>query len=1257
MTEQGKRLVEIARGLGRHQTGRLLAAAALRGLGAALLALVALLLLDRVLPDPALGGVGAWVRATGWGAVWLVPIVVFGVAVARRWPALRDLTESARRTEAESESLREQLVPALQVLSVREDRRTGYSTDLVDAFVDRTVDAVGAVRPAELGYNASVRRGAAWFGAGALAVAAILAVLRPAGFAEGLGRLTGARDWLGPRAAAMFTVSPGDVSLPRGEALDVSAEVAHAVIRKGHAEATLEWRDDAEAEWRPIALEAEAEQTREATRDVASAATFDHRFPRVNESFQYRFRHGNAASRIFDVRAMARPSLAIEEVRYRYPEYTGLPERVVQDGAGDLAAVKGTVARVLARSTNPVAEGLAEFGDSTSVALEAVDTEHVALEIPLVESGTYRLRITDELGLTNPNPLEYGIRVLSDEAPFVRLLEPGEDRDLPESMRIDLRYSAVDDYGVGRVTLVYELDRRPGEELRADLRPGSLGSREVTESFEWDLSPLDLLPGDTVSYWIEVRDNCEIDGPHTARTRSYVLRFPTLGEIFAEIEDQGQSSIDDLKDLADEAKKVEQKVEEISRETLKKGDSKWEDRQEVEQALESQQQLAEELKKIQDDIQENLERLAESEFMTDEAVQKMQQIQKLLDEVATTEMKEALEKLRAAMEEANPQRMQEQLADFQKSQDELMKQLDRVMENLKQFQMEEKLKAAVRQMEELAAQQERVNDELAQLDRGAEEETAEDSKQADSPDAGDEKAGEEKTGEEGPSPEEQAANEEAAGEEGANEEGKDADSEKSPADQKEQLADASDAEKSPEDSKSAESRSGSESEKQDGEQGESGEQSEESKSDADQSKLDQLAREEKSLSEEAKRLEQELKELAEMVQELRDSQDSQMMDGMSKQMNESQVPQTMEDMAESMEGGNQQDAKEQGEKALTELRQMLAQLSAGASMMQMRQMEISQAAINRAVRDLLSVSDDQELLAKMLGTIPRNTTSATRAFADEQYLLIRGAERVESMLEEVAKDTPLMESEIGRQLGEGLDSMRDAAYGLENGAVQMAHDDGQEAIDQVNAVVIALLRTVESMSQCSSGQPMPGGMQQLQELSQDQQRLNEALQKLRREGGQSLDHRLQAQLDQLAGEQKRIQEQLQQLLEDSQGGEGTLGRLDDVSKKLEDVARRLAEGDVSDELLRDQDWALTRLLDSQRSMRERDLGRERKSETGETLADLSSPDELPKSLEEKERDLREDLLKALDRRYPPKYEELIKQYFRSLSREGTTELP
>jgi len=1191
VTDPARRLTAATRRLGAHETSRRLAAAGLAGLGGALVLLGALVVLARFasLDAHASRGLLALAAAGFVAAVLLPAVLLFRAWLARRG-ALGDLEESARRTEAQVPALEDRLVPALQVLRVRDETRTGYSAQLVDATVESVVDEAEAVRPGTLPYNATFRRGARAAAAGATVAAAVAVALGPGNAWLALGEVASAAARIGPRPAPTFAVTPGDLSVPRGAPVRLAADVRNAVVSGGGVRGVLERRSGEGEVWTGIPLAGEPS----ADGDVATAR-FEHELPAVQESFRYRFRHGGATSEEFGVEAVTAPSLAIEEVRYRYPAYTGLPDRVVQDGSGDLAALRGTRAELVIRSTNEIGAGRLRWGSGEESPLAVEEGRRLRAVLEIRVEDTYVLTVRDALGLENPNPLEYRVRALPDEAPFIRLLEPGEDRDLDESMRETLRFSALDDYGLGPVELVWEVSRRTGDRQRVTIATPEGIRTELDARWTWDLAGLDLLPGDSVVYHLEVRDNNTLDGPSRSRTRDYVLRFPTLGEVFAEIDEEQGSSVDELTDVVDEARRIEAKVEEVSREMLKQGETSWENRQEIERALQAQEQLAERLRETREQIETNLQQLSESEFATLEALQKMERIRELMDEVTSREMKETLDKLRDALQERNPWEQQQDLAEFQQSQEELMRQLDRVLENLEQFRLDERMKAAVRRLEELAARQERVNDEL------------------------------------GMRPE--------------------APGEKAPPDEASERTD--DAAKT--DETVAEDGSAPESEAGEPDRTPPGDEASEPKKEAPDkpspSELEQLAREEKSLAEETRALEKELEDLAKMVEKLRQQRDAQEMSDLSQQMSDARIPQTMDDMAGEMQQGRPEEAGEQGEKALTELRELLTQLDSAQQGMAMRMIQISQAAINRAVRDLLALSGDQEALAGELATIPRNAASSTRSFADEQQLLIRGAERVRDMLHEVAKDTPLMESSVGRSLDTGLSSMRDAALGLETGAVHLATDEGADAVEEMNAVVIDLLRASESMSSCPSGMPMSSLMQQLRELSGDQQKLNEALQRLREQGGSPLDRRLEGQLKRMGEEQQRIREQLQQLLEEMGSGQGLLGRLDDVSRKLDDVAKKLSEGKLDDETLREQEWALTRLLDSQRSMRERDLGRERVSETGDPLAEPAPPSSLPEGTEDVDRDLREDLLKALERRYPPKYEDLIRRYFRELSRE------
>ncbi|MCG8608038.1 hypothetical protein MJD09_24020, partial [bacterium] len=77
---------------------------------------------------------------------------------------------------------------------------------------------------------------------------------------------------------------------------------------------------------------------------------------------------------------------------------------------------------------------------------------------------------------------------------------------------------------------------------------------------------------------------------------------------------------------------------------------------------------------------------------------------------------------------------------------------------------------------------------------------------------------------------------------------------------------------------------------------------------------------------------------------------------------------------------------------------------------------------------------------------------------------------------------------------------------------------------------------------------------------------------------------------------------------------------------------------------------LSRLLDAQRSVHNRDFSRKRKAETGKQY-DVLSPQALPSDLLTRKDRLKNELLKALKEGYSKDYLDLIRKYFDSLSRD------
>jgi hypothetical protein len=139
----------------------------------------------------------------------------------------------------------------------------------------------------------------------------------------------------------------------------------------------------------------------------------------------------------------------------------------------------------------------------------------------------------------------------------------------------------------------------------------------------------------------------------------------------------------------------------------------------------------------------------------------------------------------------------------------------------------------------------------------------------------------------------------------------------------------------------------------------------------------------------------------------------------------------------------------------------------------------------------------------------------------------------------------------------------------------------------------------------------------------------------------------------LAGEQGMVRKSLDELRKEAAAAgqlSRMLGDLSSIAQEMREVQTDLAQGSVNPETLRKEDRIVSRLLDSQRSMTERDHEKNRKSQTGVNVA-RTGPGQLDLSTQEGKDRLRRDLLKALEEGYARDYQDLIRQYFESLEQQ------
>jgi hypothetical protein len=242
------------------------------------------------------------------------------------------------------------------------------------------------------------------------------------------------------------------------------------------------------------------------------------------------------------------PILADLELHLRYPAYTGLPERDIPGTSGEILAPPGTVVTLKARALLPASSAELSIedvlGQRVGHAPIAVAGGTLSMELTVDKPGAWRVTIVPPSGRPVREATAHRIEIEADRAPRVELAAPADDLEVAGPKKIELAYSADDDYGLGDLTLVWRAaSDAVAAEKRKIVRPAA-GGRSASGKLEWDLAELELKPGVRVAYRLEAKDNDDVGGPNIGSSRTLYVRIYSPTEKHDELLAGEQSLVD-----------------------------------------------------------------------------------------------------------------------------------------------------------------------------------------------------------------------------------------------------------------------------------------------------------------------------------------------------------------------------------------------------------------------------------------------------------------------------------------------------------------------------------------------------------------------------------------------------------------------------------------------------------------------------------------------------------------------------------------
>ena len=405
------------------------------------------------------------------------------------------------------------------------------------------------------------------------------------------------------------------------------------------------------------------------------------------------------------------------------------------------------------------------------------------------------------------------------------------------------------------------------------------------------------------------------------------------------------------------------------------------------------------------------------------------------------------------------------------------------------------------------------------------------------------------------------------------------------------------------------------------------------------------------ISKELEKLEKEMKELSEKMKSLEDMPNEQMdkaMEELEQQENQELSEEALKNLMQNQKQMAQKNQMQMS-KNMQKMNQMMQQLQ--QAMQQMNQMQTF-TDMMRILDNLLTLSKKQEELKNESQNLNPNSSKFNEN-AQQQNNLSKNLDNILNQLSDLSQKTFAVTPEMGKALGDAKRKMQESIQAMQNWNGNMAMNNQGEAMKSLNEAATMMKSSMESMMQGGGQGGMMSLMQQLQKMSGMQMNLNNLTQMLQQGMQGQLTPQQQAELQRLAQQQELIRKSLEQLENEArQTGQSKKlpANLENILKQMQEVVTDMKTERLNDELVQKQERILSRLLDAQRSINERDYEKQRESFTGENI-NRKSPGELNLSSEKGKDLIKDELNKAVREGYSKDYENLIRKYFEALQGE------
>lgn len=434
---------------------------------------------------------------------------------------------------------------------------------------------------------------------------------------------------------------------------------------------------------------------------------FSHTFYNLQQSLPFHFEAAGFESETFNIEVVEIPELNGISLDIEFPEYlnrknkkeTNLSNLVIPEGTN----VTWNISAKHTDSLNFI------FNDSIKLEAKRNTEDNYSLTRRFKKDEFYSLLMQNEHG-QNTDDNSFQVNVIKDKYPGIEL-ERYSDSVLYSYILVG--GTVYDDYGLNSLKLFYRNTSQTSSNEKYISKNIKISSGKPNQNFvyQFDLSELNLLPGDQIDYFLRVWDNDAVNGSKSTKSRLSTFKLPTKKELKEKNSEKSTASKNEISRALSKSDEINNELKKLSDQLKTKKELTWQDKKDVEKMLQKHRQLQSEVENLKDQVQLNNEQKKRFDEIDPETQKKMDQLQKLMEDLIDPETQKLMDELQKLLEdEASMDEINDKLQELENQDDNFEKELDRTLEMYKKLELEQQLKNAINELDELSKKQDELND-------------------------------------------------------------------------------------------------------------------------------------------------------------------------------------------------------------------------------------------------------------------------------------------------------------------------------------------------------------------------------------------------------------------------------------------------------------------------------------------------------------------------------------------------------------------